>query len=102
MGAALNKPREYLRMVESQRPRSHLVYHEYEVGDLVMIANIPKQNIKGLLDSQTRSISAKLQPRFSGPYPIVTHKSPVVYGIQVDGREKLIHAVNMKPFKGKR
>jgi hypothetical protein len=100
--AAFNKPKEYTRMLESQRPKSHLVFHEYEVGDLVMIANVPKQNIKGWLDSQYRAISAKLQPRFSGPYPIVTCKSPVVYGIQVDGREKYIHAVNMKPFKGQR
>ena len=67
-----------------------------------MIASVPKQNIKGWIDKKSRAISAKLQPRFSGPYPIVKWISPVVYIVQVDGSEKTIHAVNMKLFKGKR
>jgi len=100
--AALNKPKEYQRMLDSQRPTRHLTYHDYKVGDLVMIASIPRQNIKGWVDKKSRAISAKLQPRFSGPYPIVKWISPVVYIVQVDGVEKTIHAVNMKLFKGKR
>jgi hypothetical protein len=100
--AALNKPKEYQRMLDSQRPTRHLTFHDYKVGDLVMIASIPKQNIKGWIDKKSRAITAKLQPRFSGPYPIVKWISPVVYVVQIDGGEKTIHAVNMKLFKGKR
>ena len=100
--AALNKPKEHQRMLDSQRPRRHLTYHDYKIGDLVMIASVPKQNIKGWVDKKSRAISAKLQPRYSGPYPIVKWLSPVVYIVQVDGRDKIIHAVNMKLFKGKR
>ena len=99
--AASKKPREYQRMLESQRPIKHMKFHEYMVGDLVMISNIPKQKAKNWVEKEKRAISATLQPRYAGPYPIVKIKSPVVYIVRINGMDKLVHAVNMKLFKGK-
>ena len=99
--AAAKKPREYQRMVESQRPIKHMKFHEYMVGDLVMISKVPKQSMKNWIEKEKRAISATLQPRYSGPYPVVKVNSPVIYIVRINGIDKIVHAVNMKLFKGK-
>ena len=99
--ASNNKPKEIKRMQDSQKPRRHLQFAEYKVGDYAMVSRVSKPTIISWLDKKEKSISAKLQPRFSGPYLITGQRSPVVYVLQIDGRDKSIHAVNMKPFSGK-
>ena len=66
-----------------------------------MVSRMAKQTIMSWLDRKQRSISAKLQPRYAGPYLITGQRSPVVFILQIDGRDKYVHAVNMKPFSGK-
>jgi len=99
--ASKKKPAEVKRMQDSQKPRRHLQYAEYKVGDYAMVARMTKQSIMSWIDRKERTISAKLQPRYSGPYLITGQRSPVVYTLQIDGRDKYVHAVNMKPFSGK-
>jgi hypothetical protein len=99
--ASNNKPKEVKRMQDSQKPRRHLQFAEYKVGDYAMVSRVSKPTIISWLDKKERAISAKLQPRYSGPYLITGQRSPVVYVLQIDGRDKSIHAVNMKPFSGK-
>ena len=97
----MGEPAEIKRMQDSQKPIRHLQYAEYKVGDYAMVSRISKPSIISWVDRKERAISAKLQPRYSGPYLITGQRSPVVYTLQIDGREKYIHAVNMKPFSGK-
>jgi hypothetical protein len=99
--ASSKKPVEIKRMQDSQKPIRHLQYAEYKIGDYAMVSRVSKPSIISWVDRKERAISAKLQPRFSGPYLITGQRSPVVYTLQIDGREKYIHAVNMKPFSGK-
>jgi hypothetical protein len=100
--AALNKPKEIKRMTDAQEKyRRHLQYVEYKVGDYAMVSKTPKQSMRSWIDKTKRKLSAKLQPRYSGPYLITGRRSPVVFLLQIDGREKITHAVNMKPFSGK-
>jgi hypothetical protein len=100
--AALNKPKETKKMTDGQEKyRRHLQFVEYKVGDYAMVSMTPKQSLKSWVDKTKRKLSAKLQPRYSGPYLITGKRSPVVYYLQIDGREKVTHAVNMKPFNGK-
>ena len=54
----------------------------------------------GWMDYRKKKLTQKLQSRFSGPYRITKRISPVVYHLLVDGVEKVVHAINMKPFKG--
>jgi hypothetical protein len=99
--AAARKPKDFQRMLESQRPIRHLKFHEYMIGDLVMVTITPKQKLKHWIEKDKRTVSAALQPRYSGPYPITKVISPVVYIVKINGIDRVIHAVNMKLFKGK-
>ena len=99
--AAAKKPKEFQRMLEAQRPIRHLKFHEYMIGDLVMVTITPKQKLKHWIEKEKRTVSAALQPRYSGPYPITKVISPVVYIVKINGIDRVIHAVNMKLFKGK-
>jgi hypothetical protein len=98
--AAAKKPKEYQRMLEAQRPIRHMKYHEYMVGDLVMVSATPKQKLLSWIEKEKRAVSAALQPRYSGPYPIVKVTSPVTYIVKINGIDQRVHAVNMKLFKG--
>ena len=39
----------------------------------------------------------KLDPRYEGPFEIITRYSSVVYGISVDNHEAIVHIENLKP-----
>jgi transposase InsO family protein len=96
------KPAEVLRMNLSLRPTRHLKYAEYEKGEFVMISIIPKATTLSWIDPKYRKINLKLQPRYAGPYEIIKCVSPVVYVIKVEGTQKVVHSINMKPFQGKK
>jgi hypothetical protein len=99
--ATTKKPKEFQRMLEGQRPIKHMKFHEYMVGDLVMVSAVPKQKLQNWVENEKRAVSAALQPRYSGPYPVAKIISPVVYIVKINGIDKIVHAVNMKLFKGK-
>ena len=96
------KPAEVQRMNNSLRPIRHLKYAEYEKGEFVMVSVIPKATTLSWIDPKYRKINLKLQPRYAGPYEIIKCVSPVVYVIKVEGIQRVVHAINMKPFQGKK
>jgi hypothetical protein len=96
------KPAEVQRMNKSLRPTRHLKYAEYEKGDFVMVSIIPKATTLSWIDPKYRKINLKLQPRYAGPYEIIKCVSPVVYVIKVEGIQRVVHSINMKPFQGKK
>ena len=96
------KPAEVQRMNDSLRPIRHLKYAEYEKGEFVMVSVIPKATTLSWIDPKYRKINLKLQPRYAGPYEIIKCVSPVVYVIKVEGIQRVVHAINMKPFQGKK
>ena len=100
--AASKKPAELKRMQEGQKPIRHLQFAEYKVGEYAMVANTPKSQNIGWVDAKFRKLNLKLQPRYSGPYLISRQISPVVYVLKVDGFDMKVHAVNMKPFTGRK
>jgi len=100
--AASAKPAELQRMRDGQKPIRHLQFAEYKVGEYAMVANTPKSQNIGWVDSKFKKLNLKLQPRYSGPYLITRRLSPVVYILQIDGFDVNVHATNMKPFVGRK
>jgi len=96
------KPEEVKKMQQGQRPIRHLKFAEYEEGEYAMICVVPKSTAIEWIDDKYRRVSQKLQLRYAGPYLIVKRISPVVYVLKIDGSERIFHAVNMKPYKGKK
>ena len=92
-----SKPKEVARMNAGVHPKRHLKFADYKVGDFIMMCVVPKPTTLGWIEAKHRKVNLKLQPRYAGPYQIVKWVSPVVYIIKVDGTNRVIHAVNMKP-----
>jgi hypothetical protein len=90
------KPRQVQIMNTNQHPRSHNVQLQYTVGDLCFLKRVPKRNYIDWKENIKYKISSKLQTRYTGPYKILRQLSPVLYVANVDGKEKTIHAINMK------
>jgi hypothetical protein len=92
---ANKKPQEVATF--NRPPQTRIPFKEYSVGQLIFIRAIPNRSY---IDWQTRNkytISTKLQYRFVGPYTITEKHSPVLYTIQMDGKNRRVHAINMKP-----
>jgi len=100
--ASSRKPEEVKRMIKGQKPIVHLKYADYVVGDYAMVRVVPKTNTAGWIDKKYRRVTLKLQPRYAGPYQITKKISEVVYVLEVDKLERVFHAVNMKPYSGKK
>jgi hypothetical protein len=93
---------QVVTMQRKQKPIHHLKYYDFREGDYTMVCIMPKTRTLGWVDTQYRQINLKLQPRYAGPYLIKRKLSPVTYVLEVDGTEKVFHAVNMKPYQGKK
>ena len=100
--AEQSKPKEVARMIAGVHPKTHLKFVDYKVGDFIMMCVVPKPTTLGWIEAKHRKVNLKLQPRYAGPYQIVKWVSPVVYIIKVDGTNRVIHAINMKPYLGKK
>jgi len=96
------KPVEVKKMRDGIQPLRHLKFVCYQKGDYVMLSMKPKGQIWDWATEQKVKIKAKLQPRYSGPYVVDECLSPVVYKIRIEGMIRKVHAVNMKPFSGRR
>jgi hypothetical protein len=90
------KPNQVKIMNDALHPRTHLLPHQYQEGDRCMLKRVPKRNYIDWKDKLKYKISAKLQSRYTGPYLILRQLSPVLFVGMVDGKEKIIHAINMK------
>ena len=87
--------------VKQRRP---LVFKEYEPGQLVFRVRRPVSTflsgteVDHLKQRQKEKVSMKLLKRFEGPYEIIRKINPVLYDIEIDGKEVRVHATNMKPY----
>jgi hypothetical protein len=96
------KPAEVKKMRDGVQPVRHLKFVCYKKGDYIMLSMKPKGQIWDWATEQKVKIKAKLQPRYSGPYVVEECLSPVVYKIRIEGMVRKVHAVNMKPFSGRK
>jgi len=72
-------------------------YKEYEAGELFYLKSNPQRTFKSVSDKEEYKITRKLMSRYEGPYAVVKRMSAVVYKCLINGEEKMIHAINMKP-----
>jgi hypothetical protein len=79
------------------RPSQPLEFVHYKIDQLIFIKRIPRRIYKDILDEEKYHLSSKLQARYSGPYRVTGKISDVVYEVEMHGKTKRTHAVNMKP-----
>ncbi len=63
---------------------------------------MPKRVPKSKKAEERIILSAKLQFRYAGPYVIKEKLSPIVYRAIIHNKERVVHALNMKPANKKR
>ena len=79
-------------------PIKRQVFRPYKVGDFFFHKTIPRRFYRSTKHETYVKISRKLQFKYTGPFPIVEVKSPVLYIALIHGKRKTVHARNMKPY----
>ena len=85
-------------------PKRPLVFKEYEEGQRAFRVRRPVFTfisgtaVDHLHRKQKEKVSMKLLERFEGPYLIIRKINPVLYDLEIDGKEVRVHATNMKPY----
>jgi hypothetical protein len=79
-------------------PKRRRKFCEYTEGQLFMRERRPVYEFKSADDEIKYHINAKLQARFDGPHKVIRKLSPILYEAEIEGIEKRISAVNMKPI----
>jgi hypothetical protein len=67
------------------------------VGDMFYRKRNQVRTFRSVQEKETYKINVKLAARFEGPYKVVRMVNEAVYVAEIDGEQKRIHAVNMKP-----
>ena len=80
------------------RVKQPLKFIEYQKGQQFFLVRRPTYDFKSTEDEEDYKITMKLLERFEGPYTVLRKVNPVVYEAEIDGKEKRVHAINMKPF----
>ena len=88
--------KNFLRFNEP--PKSKRKFVEYEPGQKFMRQRMPVYEFKSADDQVAYQLNAKLQTRYDGPHKVIRKLSPVLYEAEIDGVEKRISAINMKPI----
>ena len=78
------------------KPKKSLEFVPYNPGDFVYVKRIPRKFYKSKNEKQKYVSSRKLQFRYSGPFQIVERKSIVSYQVDIHGKKRPIHVINMK------
>ena len=78
-------------------PKYHRKFVEYEPGQKFMRLKKPVYEFKSADDQISYHLNAKLQTRYDGPHKVIRKLSPVLYEVEINGVEKRISAINMKP-----
>ena len=60
-----------------------------KIGDNVLLKSHPLSNLK-------KNFSAKLAPKWRGPYKVLSQLSPVNFAIQCGGDTRVAHSVQLK------
>ncbi|KAJ9529863.1 hypothetical protein QJQ45_022262 [Haematococcus lacustris] len=84
------------RSIDTQKLHAdqHRRHEEFEVGDLVLLSCAN-------LNLQTAVNSAKLQPRFVGPFKVLTKHSPVSYKLDLPSSMRILptfHISRLRPY----
>jgi hypothetical protein len=79
-------------------PKYRRKFYEYTEGQLFMRERRPVYEFKSADEEIKYHINAKLQARFDGPHKVIRKLSPILYEAEIEGVEKRISAVNMKPI----
>ena len=77
--------------------RRPLEFKEYTVGQEFFLVKRPQTTFTDKEAKKEYNMTAKLLERYVGPYRILRKISPVQYDADVDGEERRVHALNMKP-----
>jgi hypothetical protein len=77
--------------------KAGLEFKEYAVGDMFYRKRNQVRTFRSVQEKETYKINVKLAARFEGPYKVVRKVNAMVYVAEIDGEQKRIHAVNMKP-----
>jgi hypothetical protein len=81
-------------------PIRRLEFKEFEVGDKFFLKIIPDGSIRHWSDpKKPRSLSPKLQHRWTGPFVVTKKFSPVHYEALVHGVSKHVHAISMQHYR---
>ena len=88
--------KNFLRFNEPPKYKRKFV--EYEPGQKFMRQRMPVYEFKSADDQVAYQLNAKLQTRYDGPHKVIRKLSPVLYEAEIDGVEKRISAINMKPI----
>ena len=72
-------------------------FQPYMVDSFVYVKRIPKQSYKSKKDEEHYVNSSKLQHRYAGPFLVVQKNSDVSYVLDIHGKRRTMHAINMKP-----
>jgi hypothetical protein len=94
--AVTKSEKNFLRSNEPPKYRRNFV--EYQPGQLFMRLKKPIYEFKSTDDEKTYHINAKLQARYDSPHKVVRKVLPVPYDAEINGVEKRISAINMKPI----
>jgi hypothetical protein len=74
-----------------------LKFKPYEVNEFAFVKRVPRKCYKNKQDEERYVSSRKLQYRYAGPFMILEKKSDVSYILDIHGKAKPMHAINMKP-----
>jgi hypothetical protein len=83
-------------------PAEKLEFVPYEVGDFFFTRVVPKRTPKNKKEEERIILSSKLQFRYAGPYMIKEVLSPILYRAIIHNKDRVVHAINMKPANRKR
>jgi hypothetical protein len=74
------------------------VFKPYQPGDRFFRAKRAVYEFKSADEKEKYHITAKLMARYEGPYTVIRQVSPILYDVDIDGKQVRMNAVNMKPF----
>jgi hypothetical protein len=77
--------------------KTGLEFKEYAVGDMFYRKRNQVRTFRSVQEKEAYKINVKLAASLEGPYKVVNKVNAVVYVAEIDGEQKRIHAVNMKP-----
>jgi hypothetical protein len=92
-GSNVDKYNKYI----NNPPKAPLQFTPYKVDTFAFVKRIPRQSYKTKKEEEEYVNSRKLQHRYSGPYLILQKHSDVSYVLDIHGKRRTFHAINMKP-----
>jgi hypothetical protein len=82
----------------NKQVREPLVFKPYKVGEFVFAKRIPRKCYQNKREEDHYVSSRKLQHRYAGPFLILEKKSDVSYMLDIHGKSRPMHAINIKPI----